>query len=256
MLQYTIKQLADLAGVSTRTLRYYDAIGLLKPAGTTEAGYRLYSSAEVDRLQQILFYREMGMSLEQIRAILNAPDFDLKAALLSHKERLLQERARLDLLLQTVERSLAGLEGRIAVTDKDKFEGFKKQLIAENEAKYGREAREKYGDAAVDAGNAKLMGMSQEEWERFTTLGQEIIETLLRAMDEGTPEGELGIKTAQLHREWLSYTWDTYSPEAHAGLGEMYVADERFTAYYDQHRPGAAQFLRDCIKAYTDKLRG
>jgi len=76
-LQYTVKQLADLAGVSTQTLRYYDQIGLLKPAGTTEAGYRLYSSAEVDRLQQILFYREIGMSLEQIGEIISAPDFDL-----------------------------------------------------------------------------------------------------------------------------------------------------------------------------------
>jgi DNA-binding transcriptional MerR regulator len=255
-LQYTVKQLADLAGVSTRTLRYYDQIGLLKPAGTTEAGYRLYSSAEVDRLQQILFYREIGMSLEQIGEIISAPDFDLKQALLSHRTYLLQKRAQLDQLLRTVERSLAGLEGRIVMHDKEKFEGFKKQLIEENEAKFGREAREKYGDEAVDASNARLMGMSQEEWERFTALGEKIITTLLQAMDQGSPDSELGLKAAELHREWLGCTWDSYSPEAHVGLAEMYVADERFTAYYDQHRKGAAAFLRDCIKAYTAKLKG
>ena len=124
-MEYTVKQLADLAGVSTRTLRYYDQIGLLKPAGTTEAGYRLYGAVEVDRLQQILFYREMGMELEQIREIVNSPDFDLKEALLSHRDSLLRKRNRLDQLLETVERSLAGLEGRIKMSDKEKFEGFK-----------------------------------------------------------------------------------------------------------------------------------
>jgi DNA-binding transcriptional MerR regulator len=255
-MEYTVKQLADLAGVSTRTLRYYDQIGLLKPAGTTEAGYRLYGAVEVDRLQQILFYREMGMELEQIREIVNSPDFDLKEALLSHRDSLLRKRNRLDQLLETVERSLAGLEGRIKMSDKEKFEGFKKQFIAENEEKYGQEAREKYGDAAVDASNATLLGMSEDEWKRFSALGEEVIRTLLEAMEQGSPESELGLKVGELHRQWLGCTWSTYSPEAHVGLGEMYVADERFTAYYDQYRPGAAEFLRDCIKAYTAKLRG
>lgn len=255
-MQYTVKELGDLAGVSARTLRYYDQIDLLKPAGTTEAGYRLYGPEEVDRLQQILFYREMGMGLEEIKDIMNASDFDLKQALLSHRERLLQKKTQLDHLLQTVERSIAGLEGRIIVTDKEKFEGFKKQMIAENEEKYGKEVREKYGDETVDASNAKLMGLSQEDWERQNKLSQEIFDTLLAAMDEGDPAGELGLKAAELHREWLRLFWPSYSPEAHVGLGEMYVADERFTAYYDQHRTGAAEFLRDAIKAYTDKIRG
>lgn len=218
-MEYTVKQLADLAGVSTRTLRYYDQIGLLKPAGTTEAGYRLYGAVEVDRLQQILFYREMGMELEQIREIVNSPDFDLKEALLSHRDSLLRKRNRLDQLLETVERSLAGLEGRIKMSDKEKFEGFKKQFIAENEEKYGQEAREKYGDAAVDASNAKLLGMSEEEWKRFSALGEEVIRTLLEAMEQGSPESELGLKVGELHRQWLGCTWSTYSPEAHVGLG-------------------------------------
>lgn len=253
-MQYTVKQLASLAGVSARTLRYYDQIGLLRPAGTTESGYRLYGADEVDKLQQILFYREMGMGLEQIREIVNAPDFDVKRALLAHRASLLQQRARLDALLETVERSLAGIEGRTVMTDREKFEAFKKRMIDENEVKYGEEARAKYGDEAVDASNAKLMGMSEAQWQRFTALQQELMVTLLKAMDEGNPKGKLGRRTAELHREWLSFTWNHYSPEAHAGLADMYVADERFTAYYDQHRPGAAAFLRDCIKAYTATL--
>lgn len=234
-MQYTVKQLGDLAGVSARTLRYYDEIDLLKPADVTEAGYRLYGPDEVDRLQQILFYREMGMGLDQIKQIMNDPHFDLKEALLSHRENLLQKKARLDQLLETVERSIAGLEGRIHMTDKEKFEGFKKQLIDENEAKYGKEAREKYGDEAVDASNAKLMGMSQEDWENFKRIEEELMDTLRTAMDQGDPSSELGLKVGELHRKWLGCTWQSYSPEAHRGLAEMYVADERFKAYYDQY---------------------
>ena len=185
-MQYTVKQLGDLAGVSARTLRYYDEIDLLKPSAVTEAGYRLYGPDAVDRLQQILLYREMGMGLDQIKRIMNDPQFDLKEALLSHRKNLLQKKARLDQLLETVERSIAGLEGRIHVTDKEKFEGFKKQLVADNEAKYGKEAREKYGDEAVDASNAKLMGMSPEDWENFKKVEEELIETLRAAMEEGS----------------------------------------------------------------------
>ncbi|NLM40478.1 MAG: MerR family transcriptional regulator [Firmicutes bacterium] len=255
-MQYTVKQLGDLAGVSARTLRYYDEIDLLKPSAVTEAGYRLYGPDAVDRLQQILLYREMGMGLDQIKRIMNDPQFDLKEALLSHRKSLLQRKAQLEQLLETVERSLAGLEGRIHVTDKEKFEGFKKQLVADNEAKYGKEAREKYGDEAVDASNAKLMGMSPEDWENFKKVEEELIETLRAAMEEGDPDSDLGLKVGELHRRWLSFTWQSYSAEAHRGLAEMYVADERFKAHYDQYSPGAAEFLRNCIFAYTEKKRG
>jgi DNA-binding transcriptional MerR regulator len=250
-MEYTVKQLGDLAGVSGRTLRYYDQIDLLKPGWTNESGYRIYGPGEVDRLQQILFYRELGVDLSTIKDFLDSPDFRGEYALREHHKQLLEKRRQLDLLLQNVERTLAALEGGKPMTDKEKFVGFKETLIKENEEKYGKEIREKHGDETVDASNAKLMGLTEEQFAEMQRLATEIIDSLVIAVDKEDPAGEAGQRIAELHRKWLSFTWKEYSKKAHAGLAEMYVADERFTAYYDQHKEGAAQFLRDAVVSYT-----
>lgn len=250
-MEYTVKQLSDLAGVSGRTLRYYDQIELLKPAWINESGYRVYSHKEVDRLQQILFYRELGVDLRTIKEILDSPSFQEKQALLSHHKQLLEKREQLDLLIQNVEQTIASFEGGRVMTDQEKFVGFKEKLIKDNEKKYGKEIRKKYGDDVVDASNAKLMGLSAEEYAEQDELAKEIIESLVAAVGKEAPEGAEGQKIAQLHRKWLSFHWPSYSKEAHANLAEMYVADERFTAYYDQHKEGGAKFLRDAILSYT-----
>lgn len=246
-----MKQLGDLAGVSGRTLRYYDQIDLLKPSWVNESGYRMYGPKEVDRLQQILFYRELGVELSTIRTLLDSPNFTEENALREHHKQLLEKRRQLDLLLQNVEKTLAALEGGRAMTDKEKFIGFKETLIRENEEKYGKEIREKYGDETVDASNAKLMGLTEAEYAEMQQLAVEIIDSLVKAVGNTDPEGPEGRRIAELHRKWLGFTWKEYSKAAHAGLAEMYVADERFTAYYDQHKEGAAQFLRDAIVAYA-----
>lgn len=246
-----MKQLGDLAGVSGRTLRYYDQIDLLKPSWVNESGYRMYGPKEVDRLQQILFYRELGVELSTIRTLLDSPNFTEENALREHHKQLLEKRRQLDLLLQNVEKTLAALEGGRAMTDKEKFIGFKETLIRENEEKYGKEIREKYGDETVDASNAKLMGLTEAEYAEMQQLAVEIIDSLAKAVGNTDPEGPEGRRIAELHRKWLGFTWKEYSKAAHAGLAEMYVADERFTAYYDQHKEGAAQFLRDAIVAYA-----
>jgi DNA-binding transcriptional MerR regulator len=250
-MEYTVQKLASLAGVSTRTLRYYDEIGLLKPARTNSSGYRIYGPAEVDRLQQILFYRELGVSLERIKEIINAPSFDSAKALREHREKLLEKRRQLDALIAIVEKTIALKEGRMTMTDKEKFEGFKKKLIDDNEKKYGKEIREKYGEETIEKSNAKLMNMTQEQYEEVTALEEQVRQTLAEALKTGDPAGELAQKAADLHRQWISYFWDNYSKEAHAGLAQMYVDDERFTAYYDKEEPGTAAFLRDAILIYT-----
>lgn len=250
-MEYTVQKLAQLAGVSSRTLRYYDEIGILKPARTNSSGYRIYGQQEVDRLQQILFYRELGISLDQIKEIITAPAFDAAEALKEHREKLLEKRKQLDLLITNVEKTIASAEGRTTMSDKEKFEGFKKKMIEDNEEQYGKEIREKYGDETVDKSNAKLMNMTQEEHEAVTKLAEEVNSTLAQAMETGDPAGELAQKAADLHKQWITFYWSEYSKEAHAGLGEMYVADERFKAYYDKIRPGAAEFLRDAINIYT-----
>lgn len=250
-MEYTVQRLGQLAGISTRTLRYYDEIELLKPVRINSSGYRIYGQAEVDRLQQILFYRELGISLESIKDIVTAPAFNEVKALKEHREKLHVKRDQLDLLIVNVEKSIALAEGRITMSDKEKFEGFKQQLVNENEKKYGQEARKKYGDKAVDKSNQKVQGMSQEQYEDVTRLGNEVIEKLHAAFKTGNPAGELAQEAADLHRQWLSFYWDSYTKEAHVGITQMYVDDDRFTAYYDEKQPGAAAFLRDAVLVYT-----
>ncbi|AOY78020.1 MerR family transcriptional regulator [Clostridium formicaceticum] len=250
-MEYTVQKLAQIAGVSTRTLRYYDEIGLLKPARINSSGYRIYGEKEVDTLQQILFYRELDMNLEKIKDIITTPSFDREKALREHREKLLEKRVQLDLLIANVNKTIAVIEGRTTMDNREKFQGFKQKLINDNEKKYGKEIREKYGDEVVDRSNNKLKNMEKEEYDEANRLGEEIIATLHTALKTGNPAGELAQKAADLHRQWLSLYWNNYTKEAHAGVAQMYVDDERFTAFYDKEQPGTAEFLRDAILIYT-----
>src|SRR5690606_22916035 len=121
----TVQKLAKLAGISTRTLRYYDEVGILKPARINSSGYRIYGKSEVDKLQQIMFYKELGLQLDTIKRIITASDFDDKAALREHRLRLLEEKYKIEMLLANVEKTLAYKEGKINMEDKEKFEGLK-----------------------------------------------------------------------------------------------------------------------------------
>ncbi|WP_338451079.1 MerR family transcriptional regulator [Niallia oryzisoli] len=252
-MEYTVQKLAKLAGISTRTLRYYDDIEILKPARINSSGYRIYGQAEVDMLQQILFFRELGLELNNIKEILHDPSFDGMNALREHLQKLLEKRNQLDLLIDNVNKTIAAKEGRITMSNKEKFEGFKKKMVEENEKKYGEEIRQKYGEDTVNKSNKKFMNMSQEDYEKVTQLAEQVLETLEQAMATGDPAGELAQKTADLHKQWLCFHWHEYSKEAHRGLAQMYVDDERFKAYYDKVQQGAAEFLRDVILIYTSK---
>ena len=250
-MEYSIQSLSKMAGVSTRTLRYYDEIGILKPARIASSGYRVYSEKEVDLLQQILFYKELGIELKVIKQILSSPSFDILKALYSHKDGLLKKRAQIDLLIENVQKTIDSKERGKKMANKDKFNGFKKELIDKNENKYGKEIREKYGDKTVDDSNKKLMNMDEEKFDEFKKLEGDIIEALKLAMDTGDPSGELAMKACELHKKWLGYTWNFYSKEAHRNLGEMYVCDERFKKYYDDNREGMAEFLRNALVEFT-----
>jgi DNA-binding transcriptional MerR regulator len=250
-MEYTVQKLATLARISSRTLRYYDEIGILKPARINSSGYRIYGQKEVDRLQQILFYRELGVSLETIKEIVTAPSFNGAQALREHREKLLEKRAQLELLIANVEKTIALTEGRITMSDKEKFAGFKKKMIDENEKKYGQEIRQKYGEETVEKSNAKFMNMTEEQYKAVTNLEKELMNTLAQAIKTGDPASGLAQKAADLHKQWLSFYWPEYSKEAHAGLAQMYVDDERFKVYYDKIQPGTAEFLRDAIQIYT-----
>jgi len=247
-MEYAIDKLCKLAGVTSRTLRHYHRIGLLTPLRVNSAGYRIYGPREVDRLQHILFFRALGVDLAEIGRILDASDFDPAAALREHLRGLLERRAGLDRLIETVSKTIESQEGERMMSDHEKFEGFKAQMVAENREKYGDEATEKYGEAEVRASEAKLMGLSEAEFADMTALGQRILDELAAAIRDGaSPTGEAGQAIARLHRRWLGFTWPSYSVEAHHGLAQMYADDGRFAAFYDAAAPGAAVFLRDAI---------
>lgn len=237
-MEYTIRQLADLAGVTTRTLRWYHEIGLLEPVRTGENGYRYYGPAQVDRLQHILFYRALGVELPQIKACLDDPAFRRLDALRDHLFQLQKEEHRIQRLIQAVSETIFHEERKESMSDKEKFQAFQ------------REAREKYGDEAVDASNAKLNAMSQEEQLRWRELEEEILTRLRSAVSQGlAPTSEEGRAIARLHREWLCFSWTKYTPQAHRGLAQLYTADPRFTACYDRDQEGCAAFLKAAIEA-------
>jgi len=250
-MEYTVQKLGKLAGVSTRTLRYYDEIEILRPARINSSGYRIYGEKEVDRLQQILFYRELGVSLVSIKEIVTAPSFNAANALIEHREKLLEKRNQLDTLIANVDKTIAITGGIIKMSDKEKFEGFKKNMIVENEKKYGSEIREKYGKETIEKSNAKLMSMTKQQYDEVTMLEDKVKSTLAEAFKNGDPASVIAQEAADLHKKWLSYYWSGYTKETHAGLAQMYVDDERFTAYYDKEQPGIAAFLRDAVFIYT-----
>ena len=228
-MEYSIRQLAALAGVSTRTLRYYDEIHLLKPARVNEAGYRYYGEKEVALLQQILFYRERDLGLEVISKILAQPNFDIERALYEHLKALQRQQAHISSLIQTVELTIADLKGEGYMSDDMKFQ---------------EEARNKYGDEEVDASQQKILGLSKADYERFQELEEEVFRQLKAAVKAGvSPESEEGKRIVMLHKNWLGYTWKEYSAQAHKGLAAIYTADSRFQEYYDREQKGCAEFV-------------
>lgn len=195
------------------------------------------------------------MELRQISAILDNPKFDRGQALQGHLNALLQKRIQLELLIGNVEESLRAIKGECTMSSKDKFKGFQEKMIQDNEDRYGKEIREKYGDDTVNASYSKVRGMSEEKMRRAEELRQRIEDGLAEAFPTGDPAGELAQQICEMHREWICMFWPDgmYSKEAHVGLADMYVEDDRFRANYDKIAPGCTEFLRDAIHIYCSK---
>ncbi|MCL2637949.1 MAG: MerR family transcriptional regulator [Oscillospiraceae bacterium] len=249
-MEYTINNLSKMSGVSTRMLRHYDKINLLKPSRVAESRYRFYGQEQVDILQQILFYRELDFSLEEIKALLSASDFDRGNAFISHLFMLQNKRERLDTLILNVTKSITAMKGEISMSNQEKFEGFKQSLIDENEQQYGEEIRAKYGDTAIDESNANLKGLTQEQYDESERLRTLFEQAIIAALEIGDPAGELAQNACDLHRRWLMVFYPAYSKEYHMGLAEMYIADERFKAHYEKLAVGCTEFLHKAISVY------
>ena len=178
-MEYGIKELARLTGVSARTLRYYDEIGILKPSRVTEAGYRCYAQKEIDLLQQILFYRERGFALKTIQQILYDKEFDMLKAMEEHLAALEEQKAATEAMITTVKKTIRHMKGECDMSDQEKFQALKHKMVSENETKYGKEAREKYGTEQVEAANRRMMNLTEEQFDRWQKLDTEILKKLV-----------------------------------------------------------------------------
>lgn len=251
---YTTKQLADLAQVSSRTLRYYDQRGLLVPRRNA-SGYRIYGPSEVKRLQHILLLRSCGMALSAIERVLDGESCDLAVILSNHLDMLRRQSSQLEKSIAIVQNAIAGLEEFEAMNDTQKFEQLKQRSIERFEEEFGAEARERYGEEAIDGANDRFLNMSQEEWNEKEALEQRIKDTLSQAMAAGDPASETAHTLAAMHARWIQMHWGegAYTPEAHRALARGYLADPRFIAYYDGAAgEGATAFLvaviEECIE--------
>ena len=254
-MEYTIHALSRLSGVTTRTLRWYDKIGLLKPSRIAAGGCRCYGQAEVDRLQDILYYRALGVELARIKACLDDPSFDRLAALRGHLAALEEQRARLDGLIQSVKDTISAQERNEQMSDEKKFEALKREIVDRHESAYGREAREMYGDRKVDAAQQAVLHLTEEQYEEWTELDREILSRLEKAVLSGqTPESETGREIAALHRRWLVLGGSRIGAAEHRGIAALYTEDPRFAAYYDKAAPGAARFLCETVQIWADRI--
>ncbi|RPA60468.1 MerR family transcriptional regulator [Aerococcus agrisoli] len=249
---YTIGQVAKMTGLTHKTLRYYDSIGLLTPSDYSDAGYRLYAQADLDRLQQILLYREMGLSLDAIKQIIYAPDFDVKRALSDHLAYLDKERQRLDTLIHMVNKTLIAEKEGLTMSNEEKFEAMKETVIRENENQYGVEIRAKYGGDIVDASEDKLRDADEASWQSIEELNDQLNSKLAEAVALGDPSSDLAQEVCDLHRQWLTFYWPDgmYDASKHAAIVDMYQTDDRFKAYYEKIAPGATDFLHRAMTIY------
>jgi DNA-binding transcriptional MerR regulator len=239
----TVGEVARLAHISVRTLHHYDRQGLLVPSRRSEAGYRLYSDGDLARLQQILLYRELGFGLGEIAGLMNAPEYDRVAALERQRELLVARQERLRAVTGLVDATLEALRGEREMTPSELFEAFGEFDPAAHEA----EADERWSDtAAYVEARRRTKTYTKQDWLRYRRESDEVNEALAALIKDGVPAADAGaLEVVERHRLLIDRWFYPCSPELHAALGEMYVADPRFAATFDRVRPGLAGYLRD-----------
>lgn len=250
---YTIGELAELAGVSTRTLRHYESLGLLVPQ-RAHNGYRSYSEADAKVLAQIQAMKLCGLPLATIKQLIQAAPSpaDIYKELTAHLHALRAQGESLNASIQRTQASLAAIERLEHMSTNDAFEELKAQGIKQFEETYGQEARELYGDETIDASNKRMMNLSQDEWDAKELLEESIKVQLRLAFADGDPESESARELARMHERWIAIHWgSTDDKRAYLGLVQGYLADPRFVAYYDSAAgEGATEFLVQAITAY------
>ncbi|MFD3700150.1 MerR family transcriptional regulator [Streptomyces sp. NPDC058646] len=246
-MSYSVGQVAGFAGITVRTLHHYDEIGLLSPSGRSHAGHRRYEDADLDRLQRILFYRELGFPLEEVAALLDDPASDPREHLRRQHALLSDRIARLQQMAKAVEHAMEANKMGINLTPEERFEVFGDQ----DPGQYAEEAEQRWGDTEAYAeSQRRAASYTKEDWKRMQDQSADWGRRYVALMEAGEPaDGERAMDLAEEHRLHITSWFYACPYELHTCLGDMYVADERFTAYYDAMKPGFAEHLRDAITA-------
>jgi DNA-binding transcriptional MerR regulator len=242
-----VGQVAGFAGITVRTLHHYDDIGLLAPSERSHAGHRRYSDADLDRLQQILFYRELGFPLEEVAALLDDPDADPREHLRRQHELLTVRIEKLRKMAEAVEQAMEARRMGLNLTPEEKFEVFGDY----DPEQYEDEVRERWGGTdAYRQSQQRAASYTKEDWQRIQREYDEVNQRFVALMEAGEPaDSEAAMDAAEEARQWMSRNHFECGYEMHVCLGEMYVTDERFTQNIDKAKPGLAAYLRDAIVA-------
>jgi DNA-binding transcriptional MerR regulator len=253
-VSYSVGQVAGFAGVTVRTLHHYDEIGLLAPGERSHAGHRRYNDADLDRLQQILFYRELGFPLDEVAALLDDPEADPRAHLRRQHDLLTARIEKLQKMAAAVEHAMEARTMGINLTPEEKFEVFGDKDPEE----HAEEAERRWGGTETYAESQRRTARyTKDDWKRMqaeVASWGERYDALMAAGER--PDGARAMDMAEEHRQHITKWFYTCTYEIHRGLGDMYVADERFKAFYDSMRPGLAEHLRDAITANAARQTG
>ncbi len=254
MSGYTVKQVAKLSGVSVRTLHHYDEIGLLKPAEVGGNGYRYYGREELLRLQQILFHRELGIALDAIGRLLDAPGFDRIAALEAHREKLLVDARRFRRLARTIDETLAALTGEADMNDKAMYQGFSPEKQAEYETwlvdRYGGDMR-----AQIDESKARTRGFTQADFDLTQGEVEEIEAGLAASLGQGLPASSEPVQALmRRHHAWVAAAWNRKpARDAYVGLGQLYQDHPDFRARYEGRVAGLTDYLTEAMRVFAER---
>lgn len=247
MKAYTVNQLGKLAGVSVRTLHYYDEIGLLKPTEVRRNGYRSYGENELLRLQQILFFRELEFPLGDIKRIIDSPGFDAVAALKEHRRSIERKRTRLRSLVDTIDKTLAKLTEKAHMEDSELYDPFKD----EEQREYQEEAKKRWGNTDAYRQSVERVGkMTKAQMAELKRGADEFMKVVAATAGKGAKSPEMQALIAQHYESLKTF----YEPnlEMYRGLAEMYVSDPRFASYYEKYKPGLAKVMREAMIEYCD----
>ena len=247
----TVGQVAERLDLTVRTLHHYDEIGLLVPGGRTPAGYRLYTEEDISRLQHLVVYRRLGFALEEIALLLDDPSVDVGEHLRRQRAAVMSRLDEMHDLVTAIDRALEKEMSGIKLTNDEQKELFGDSFSDD----YAVEAEERWGEAeAWKQSQRRTSEYTKADWVEVKAEMDAANAAFVTAMIDGEPpSGERAMDSAEAHRLHIHNRFYDLTPEFHRGLGDMYIADPRFTKTYEDIKPGLAQYVRDAIHANADR---